>query len=367
MKKAIILILFLTLLVCLCSCSGEVRGERVEFQKTGNCVHDNIWEIAEYDNALFFGTGDGNANTGPTTIWAYSLSEDRFFESGVLNEEVINRFVIIDGTLVAPGIDPTEKNKTCNYNYYENGEWKRYRNIYPTQHCLDIIKYKDHVLYGVDGELSFYTVFMSTDGGESYKKPVFYKNGEQVFGMINGRVYDFVEFKGELYAFLTLGVNTKSTTVDIYKYDYENVKFDYFSSITDQVIFRHYVNFSPIGSKVVSDNCVYIATPLGYYTKDMKVFEKINIDESKVLFDYCVDGDTLYALCSKIFSDGSCETSVLSKNLSSDEEFKELFYFNSEYYCLSFIKNGNTFFFGTADVMGNGSEKGAVLTVEWSK
>lgn len=366
MKRVILALSIIFAMLMLFSCGQAPLGQMVKPTKIGNCVGDNLWEMYEYEDKLFFGTGDGNQNTGPTTVWAYDLSTKEFFESGVLDEEVVNRFLTIDGKLVAPGIDPTQKQNICNYNYYENGQWHKDRNITQTQHCLDIIKYKDHMLYGVDAEVSYHPVFMSTDGGETYERLWFYKDGKRVTkNLSTARVYDFFELNGSLYAILTTNDSTKRY-VESYIYDYEGKKFDFLSDLSDQLSIRPYINFKLFGSKLIVNDTVYIATPEGYYTTDMKAFHKIDTGK-RVLFDYTTDGEKIYALCSRVYSDGSCETSVMAKDINSNSGFENLFYFKSEYYCVSFVKKGSTFYFGTSDVMSSGAERGAILTVEWTE
>ena len=360
MKKLlfVFLIIFIPLIF---TCCGSKAAQKVEYENLGNYVNDNIWDIASYEGKLFFGAGDGNLNTGPTKIWSFDLANGDFSESGVLDEEVINRFVVIDNKLVAPGIDPTDKGDNVNYNYYENGEWKKYDDISPTDHLFDAVKYNDLYFYGVDGRIGTSPVFVQSQHNSIIEYVHFYKNGEKVLMSEPFiRTFDLVVFKDELYAWLTLQDNLRTLSRDVYKYNRENCSFEYFSSAFDSVIFRNYINFQMIGSKVVTDELVYIATPEGYFSRDMQSFERINLDNN-IICDYWQDGDTLYALCSKIVQ-GKVRTSVWSTEINNPYGFTEQFYFDSYYGCISFAKDGNDFYFGTSDNMNNG-EKGVVLKV----
>lgn len=362
MKKSVLILIALLSVVTLSCCgSGGYDEKWASYENLGNCIGDNIWDIALHEGKLFFGTGDGNTNTGPTKIWAYDVNKGEFSESGTLAEEVINSFLIIDDKLVAPGIDPTDKGDNVNYNYYENGEWKKYSDIGPTDHLFDVVKFNDTYFYGVDYKIGASPVLSQKEHNGKIAYVPFYKDGEKLsMSSKYVRVFDLVEFKDNLYAWLTTQSATSVLSRDIYKYNLEKNCFEYYSSAFDGVKIRNYINFKMIGTKASGENIMYIATPEGYYTVNMLSFKKLNFQKN-IVCDFWQERDNIYALCSRNV-DGKIRTSVWSTKADCPEDFKELFYFESDYGCISFAKSGNSFYFGTSDNMNNG-EKGVVLKV----
>ncbi|MBQ7761437.1 MAG: hypothetical protein IJ400_05210 [Clostridia bacterium] len=368
MKKAIALLLALVLCVGLCfglsSCEEEKGGTLAEFTVVDSPINDNVWDMYLWENKIFFGTGDGNANTGPITVYAYDLDTKEFFESGVLKEEVINSFFVIDNTLVAPGIDSTENNNISNYNTYENGEWIQHRILTNTEHCFDVVSYEGRLFYGVDADISYSPCFSTDESDKDLIRHYFYKDGKRVTkGIESARVFDLVMLKGKLYAIMSRDASS-TLALEVYQYNEENSTFEYVSDLGSQARVASYINFKIIGSKVVVNDRIFIATPQGYYTDNMIDFKSIDFGGEYVL-DYCLDDNTLYALCHYPLKSGQYGTSIWALDLAKDSvDFERLVYFESEYCCVSLVKSDSTFYMGTADINYRNDKKGIVLCVE---
>lgn len=368
MKKAIAMILAAAICMCIClslsSCNKEKGGELTEFTVIDSPIEDNVWDMRLWDNKIFFGTGDGNANTGPISVYAYDLESGSFFESGVLLEEVVNTFLVVDGILVAPGIDSTQNNNISNYNTYENGEWIQHRILTNTEHCFDFVSFGDRYFYGVDADISYSPCFSTNKNDEDLVRHYFYKDGKRVTkGIESARVFDLVVLHDQLYAIMSRDEN-RTLILEVYKYNEENDTFEYLSDLGSSARVASYINFKIIGSKAVIGDRLFIATSQGYYTDNMVDFYQLDF-QGEYLLDYYQDGSTLYALCHYPLKNGQYETSIWALDLTrNDVNFERLMYFKSEYLCVSLAKAGNTFYLATADINYLGDPKGVILSVD---
>ena len=371
MKRVNSLLLALVLCVSMClglsSCEEEKGGTLTEFTVVDSPIEDNIWDMYLYENKIFFGTGDGNANTGPITVYAYDLNTKEFFESGVLKDEVINIFLVVDNILVAPGIDSTQNNNISNYNTYENGEWIQHRVLTNTEHCFDFVSFGDRYFYGVDADISYSPCFSTNKSDEDLVRHYFYKDGKRVTkGFESARVFDLVILNDTLYAIMSRAENS-TLTLEVYKFNEEKDTFEYVSNLCSQTRVASYINFKIIGSKVTVNDKLFVATSLGYYTDNMVDFHKIDF-KGEYTLDYCLDNDTLYALCHYPLKNGQYETSVWALDLTRDSlEFERVLYFDSEYCCVSLVKTDESFYFATADINYRNDKKGAILRVDLIK
>lgn len=368
MKRVNSLLLALVLCVSMClglsSCEEEKGGNLTEFTVVDSPIEDNIWDMHLWENKIFFGTGDGNANTGPITVYAYDLDTKEFFESGVLQEEVINSFLVVDNTLVAPGIDSTQNNNISNYNTYENGEWIQHRVLTNTEHCFDVVSFGNRYFYGVDADISYSPCFSTNKSDEDLTRHYFYKDGKRVTkGIESARVFDLVIQRDSLYAIMSRDENG-TLVLEVYKYNEESNAFEHLSDLGELARVVPYINFKLIGSKVALKDKLFIATSLGYYTKNMIDLHKIDF-KGEYTLDYCLDGDTLYALCHFPLKNGQYETSVWALDLTKENvEFERILYFDSEYCCVNLVKTADAFYFSTADINYRNDKKGAILRVE---
>ncbi len=367
MKKAISLLLAFTLCMGLCiglsSCNEQNGGTLTEFTVIDSPINDNVWDMRVWENKIFFGTGDGNANTGPVTVYAYDLDTKGFFESGVLKEEVINSFLVVDNTLVAPGIDSTENNNISNYNTYENGEWTQHRILTNTEHCFDVVSYGGRLFYGVDADISYSPCVSTNENDGDLTRHYFYKDGKRVTkGIESARVFDLVILKGQLYAIMSRDENS-TLVLEVYQYNEDEDSFEYLSDLGAQTRVATYVNFKIIGSKAVVNDKLFIATSQGYYTDNMVDFKKLDFGKDYLL-DYYQDEETLYALCHSPLKNGEYETSIWALDLTKDTvAFERLVYFKSEYCCVSLAKADNAFYLATADINYRNDKKGVILQV----
>ena len=127
----------------------------------------NPWDLHAFKGRLFIGHGDAESNSGSrnhfegTPIWSYTPAHgfeqvsvqapngDLHSTLGGVDEEVITRFVEINGKLMIPGADPVtaEDWSLGNLYIYDESEnrFDKDRSIPDGIHCLDLI--------GVNGDL----------------------------------------------------------------------------------------------------------------------------------------------------------------------------------------------------------------------
>lgn len=158
----------------------------------------NIWDMQKYADKIYIGSGNSAnrgpvPNAGPIDIWSYTPKTNQFTREGIVNDEQIDRFNIINGKLVIPGHDAAAPDNWEFGNYYireATNDWKKYRRIPNGIHVYDMIEH-DGKLFAALGTLDWYAgIAISENNGETWKThPVgFY------------RFYSLFKFHGELYA-----------------------------------------------------------------------------------------------------------------------------------------------------------------------
>lgn len=158
----------------------------------------NIWDMQKFEDKIYLGSGNSAnkgpiPNAGPIDIWSYTPKTNQFTREGVVNDEQIDRFNIINGKLVIPGHDAAEPDNWEFGNYYikkASNHWQKYRRIPDGIHVYDMIEH-DGKLFAALGTLNWYAgIAISENNGESWEThPVgFY------------RFYSLFKFHGDLYA-----------------------------------------------------------------------------------------------------------------------------------------------------------------------
>ncbi len=169
----------------------------------------NIWDMIFFDGQLFVGCGDTTGNAGPIDVWAYSQATGWRSEFRV-DEEQIDKFLVLDGILTIPGDDSRESWEYGNYYQRINSTWVKTRNIPGGVHVYDIIEWEDLRIAGIGiNPPSNYPVAISTDRGASWDVMVvpqdanpgnFSYDCNQWITMSAFRVYEFFTVGGNLYA-----------------------------------------------------------------------------------------------------------------------------------------------------------------------
>ncbi len=333
------------------------EGEQDNFARS-------VWDMQVYDGKVYFGSGDYEANKSPTYIGCYDpkTNEAYIFQSGIADEQ-IDRFCIIDGRLLAPGIDPSE---SWVMHYYElNDDQTAFECIsMPSNgnlHNFDIA-YFDGKMFLATGTNENKTVagaLVSTDGGENFAAVEVINgdtvvNGQNVGGF--SRVYDYFEVGGNLYALFFQHSNTDGKNYNgIYKYDADKNQFVYHSS---EDIFKEarayayygedningYLHYGYAKDSVSIGNKLAICNGYLLVTEDMKDYTRIEPKKNLVFTDIIKSGDTVFALAMR--QNGEDDFTNFVYKSTDLESFTEVAKFDSATYMRSMEYIDGMFVFG---------------------
>ncbi len=150
----------------------------------GNGFHHSVWDLAVYEDRMYFGYGDADINSGrifPTELRYFSDPDepDGWASEFAVDEEMVEQYRQFEGDdgLYIAGLDATEDDLMGNaYNRHPDTDWVKSRTLEHALHVHDAAVW-DGVLYASGSgctweEYDAFTIssmfWTSTDGGESY-------------------------------------------------------------------------------------------------------------------------------------------------------------------------------------------------------
>ena len=143
--------------------------------RTDRTYSRNVWDITAFDGRLWFGHGNSSninveRNAGPVPLITYTPGSG-FDDEGIILEEQIDSFRVLDGQLVIPGHDPRGGTGQGSWYRLEGGEVVRRTNIpnVRTNHTYDLIE-RNGNLYAALG--SARPLAVSTDNGASFQSAI---------------------------------------------------------------------------------------------------------------------------------------------------------------------------------------------------
>lgn len=156
----------------------------------------NIWDMRFHDGRLYVGGGNSSnkgpaSNAGPVPIMAYDFQRMTWVAEGRVDDEQIDRFVLMDGELAIPGHDPRQSWQWGNL-YLRNtqGQWRKQRRIPDGVHTYDVVSHAGR-WFAALGTAKGGAIVESTNRGAdwrtTYTAPV--------------RVYSLVQVGDSLFAF----------------------------------------------------------------------------------------------------------------------------------------------------------------------
>ena len=328
--------------------------------------HRNVWDMIIFEDKLYAGSGDYDINAGPINVWCYDILSGKWGNSGKLPDEELSRFIIINGELVAPGIDPRGDWNLGNYYVLKDSEWKTVRTIPGGIHTFDMVSF-DGLLFAACGVAAGETpILCSQNGGESFET-VPMKKERALIDTSNSKViraYDFFVMADTLYAtFFHDDTGNDAFEFDLYRYeDGEFVFFNDWLSRTGYMLLWNVFT----GAKETFHDKVFFTTGYLYTTTDMDYITNIHFPASEVVWDLIEFNEVLYVLCSKEQKDGSYRMSVWENKTGADKDFKEIFNFNYALPAMSFARTDDTFYFGIGQKDNDNPLRGMVLSVDFN-
>lgn len=156
----------------------------------------NIWDMRLYNGRLYVGGGNSSnkgpaVNAGPVPIMAYDFQRMTWVAEGQVDDEQIDRFLLLDGDLAIPGHDPRQNWQWGNLYLREaKGRWRKQRRIPNGVHTYDVVSHAGR-WFAALGTAKGGAIVESTDRGEDWRTthiaPV--------------RVYSLVQAGESLFAF----------------------------------------------------------------------------------------------------------------------------------------------------------------------
>lgn len=148
----------------------------------------NIWDMRWFDGRLYLGMGNSSnhglaVNAGPVPIMVFDPSTGRFEMQGQVDDEQIDRLVVLDGQLVIPGHDARESWQWGNVYVLDaaSRRWFKRRSLPQAVHVYDVTSLSG-IWYAAVGTARGGAVLRSTDQGQSW----------QSVATVSRRVYGFL-------------------------------------------------------------------------------------------------------------------------------------------------------------------------------
>ncbi len=327
------------------------------------------WDVEIFDQQLFVGSGDYDANSGPVEIYSYDLQTENWEHSGTLPDEQADRLIIIDDTLMIPGCDPRGSWEYGNLYRYSDDQWQTLRNIPGGIHQFDMIQYENALFVGLGVSPGNSPIVVSHDGGNTFQAVPMYKEGQLLYESVGtntlARIYDFFILNNELYAFY-YQYSVDNRAMEIFRY--ESNAFHYHSSLPEELSYKR-TSYKIFNAKLNFDSKVYFSTGNLYVTDDLKTARKITLGDHEIVTDLRMIDGNLYVCSIAENSDGSYRTSIWVKYPYSTDRFKKVFYFSFDCPAQSFTYRDGIFYFGTGDgiLSEENSSNGTILTVDCNK
>ncbi len=151
----------------------------------GNGFHHSVWDLAVYQDRLYFGYGDADINSGrifPTELRYFSDVDDpeTWTSEFAVDEEMVEQYRQFSGDdgLYIAGLDATEDDLMGNaYNRHPDTDWVKSRTLEYALHVHDAALWQGTLYASGSGctwdEYDAFTIssmfWTSTDGGETYE------------------------------------------------------------------------------------------------------------------------------------------------------------------------------------------------------
>lgn len=189
----------------------------------------HIWDLQVWRGRVYLGYGDWDTNLGPVRIWYYTPTAGVFVSETVyvsetrpaalLDEEAIDRYVVISDDLYIPGTDPISTNSWNWGNFYRNkgtGGWVKHRTIPLGIHAFDLASYGGELFVAI-GPNGGAALLHSGDGGLHWSSAISDVEPTHYFN----RFYELYGLEGSLFAIKSpTATHTKPTV-----YHYQGTEF----------------------------------------------------------------------------------------------------------------------------------------------
>lgn len=142
----------------------------------------NVWDMQTFNNRIYIGSGDMDANTGPIDILYYDPVSSTFKKdqttgtnyqcgAGCVDDEQIERFRLLNNQLYIPGYDAREDWQFGNFYRLEQNGWVKYRNIPEGLHVDDFDIFNNQLFVAMSHNATVdASILISSNGGLTWTK-----------------------------------------------------------------------------------------------------------------------------------------------------------------------------------------------------
>lgn len=331
------------------------------FPGNSNIYPRNIWDMQLFGGKIYMGAGNSsnfapNSNAGAGGIRAYTIAGASFAKEFDVNEEQIDVYRVLGGSLAVPGHDSTESWALGNYYRYENSAWVKYRNVPHGIHVYDILQYND-TMFAAEGTDAPYSVCISTNYGISWSTAT----GTEYIS----RAYSLFNLDGKVYA-TSVWVRGYDSSVNYGMFEYQggaafvkNTGCTFFTMFpnapaTGTPAFKivRPTNFKNkllyIGGVQFNDHQVY---PYGAYCAGPSIVSVSSVPIAAISgstttlpWDIIARDDAVYVLLGTRLSSSTYRVSVISS--SDTVTWSEVLHFSTATFARSFELDNGDFYFG---------------------
>jgi hypothetical protein len=154
----------------------------------------NVWDMQLFGGRIYLGHGNSSnsgvdSNAGPIPVIYYAPTTGNFVTQATVDEEQIDIYRVLDGTLYFPGHDPRGMPPNGNFYRLDGDTWSKVSTIPGAAHVYDMASFGGE-LFAATGSTTRHTIAASSDGGRTWRSVL----------PTNTRVYSLVMLAGQLYA-----------------------------------------------------------------------------------------------------------------------------------------------------------------------
>ena len=367
------LCLIISTIIAMSACASSAPVKSIEYTELGIPLAaqytDGVrarcpWDMILFKNRLYVGGGDYDSNAGPVNVCYYDLNTSQWVCEGTVDDEEINRFCLINGSLVIPGTDPRGNGIYGQFYTLEQDQWKTTQSIRGGLHNFDMVAYNGMVFAGLGVASGESPIVCSLDGGQTFSPVDMVKDGIPVDTSESAlvRVYDLFILNDSLYAAFRYGET--EITYDLYKF--QNGVFVFDNQWYQKI---HQIRYTSniIGGKAEFKGQLFFTTGYLYATSDMANFTRVVLPNNETVYDLYAENDCLYALCGAPQENGGFEISIWANHTGEPTRFTELFRFAYDIPPISMVYRDGDIYIGMGDFQTSHDKNGMILHIQYKK
>jgi hypothetical protein len=329
----------------------------------------NVWDMEIFEGRIYLGHGNSSnmppvPNAGPMQLWVYHPALDQFTVEATLEEEQIDRFIIIGDALYVPGHDSRRDHTFGSFYQLQEGDWQEVRTLANAIHVYDLDAFQGrlYAAVGTDPAVTPYSLAASDDNGKTWEWYSLPSSPRNDLSPLVWRVWELFHVADQLVISAQHTYEAETATggnLQILRWlsmfrdngiQLEALNVDFFPplgvSIPHYRVVRPTVFFDAtvyIGAETVNDHQWF---PMGLFsiTADFTVRQH-PLPAGFVPWDVWADDQNLYVLTASQ-NTGDDGYTILVLSTSNLVDWHEAFLFHAETFARSFLVHEGDFYFG---------------------